>query len=195
MSQQELLTRVVDVLKQSGVDYMLTGSLVSSLQGDPRATHDIDFVVAMTVNGAASLLRAFPPPRFYLDEPAVLQAIAGRDMFNLLDADTGDKVDFWLLTDGEFDQSRFARKVAEDIEGFSVNVSKPEDTILMKLKWAEQSGGSERQLQDARSVYELQLPVLDQAYLDRWAQKLGLSPLLERLRNQAGPVAGGPGSP
>ena len=92
MSQQELLIRVIDVLKQSGVDYMLTGSLVSSLQGDPRATHDIDLVVAMTAGGAAPLLSAFPPPRFYLDEPAMLRAITRLDMFNLLDADTGDKV-------------------------------------------------------------------------------------------------------
>jgi len=195
MSQQELLIRVIDVLKQSGVDYMLTGSLVSSLQGDPRATHDIDLVVAMTAGGAAPLLSAFPPPRFYLDEPAMLRAIRRLDMFNLLDADTGDKVDFWLLTDDAFDQSRFARKVAEDIEGVSVNVSKPEDTILMKLKWAELSGGSERQMQDARSVYELQFPVLDQAYLDRWALNLGLSALLERLRNDSGPVTDKPQFP
>jgi hypothetical protein len=47
MSQQELLARVVTVLDAQGVPYMITGSYVSSFQGAPRATHDIDLVVAI----------------------------------------------------------------------------------------------------------------------------------------------------
>ena len=41
MSQQELLKKVVLTLDQNDIDYMLTGSLVSSMQGEPRLTHDI----------------------------------------------------------------------------------------------------------------------------------------------------------
>ncbi len=41
MSQQELLKRVITALKNTSIQYMLTGSLVSSLQGEPRLTHDI----------------------------------------------------------------------------------------------------------------------------------------------------------
>lgn len=182
MPQQELLRRVVSVLEQSKVDYMLTGSLVSSLQGDPRSTHDIDIVVTLTSTSVPSLLQAFPPPRFYLDEVSIAQAISHRQMFNLLDADTGDKVDFWLLTDDEFDQSRFARKSPVNLGDFAVNVSQPEDTILQKLKWAHDSGGSERQIQDARSVYEIQFHSLDHAYLELWAKKLGVSELLAALK-------------
>jgi len=47
MSQQELLAKVVSVLESLGVDYMVTGSLASSIQGEPRSTHDIDLVVAI----------------------------------------------------------------------------------------------------------------------------------------------------
>jgi len=36
---------------------------------------------------------------------------------------------------------------------------------------------------------------LDQAYLDRWALNLGLSALLERLRNDSGPVTDKPQFP
>jgi hypothetical protein len=188
MSQQELLKQVVGVLDGAGIDYMLTGSLVSSLQGDPRATHDIDLVVELSVGAAQSLAAEFPPPRYYLDEQSVRQAIVRRDMFNLLDADTGDKVDFWLLTDHAFDKSRFERKVIEDVNGMRIKVSRPEDTILMKLKWSAQSGGSEKQFQDARSVYEIQFPVLDQAYLDLWSGTLGVSDALARLRDDAKPL-------
>jgi predicted nucleotidyltransferase len=85
MSQQELLKRVVDVLDAAGVPYMATGSIVSSLQGEPRSTHDIDLVVAITPAGAQALLKAFPPPDYYLDDLAVREAMRRRDMFNLLD--------------------------------------------------------------------------------------------------------------
>jgi hypothetical protein len=39
------LRRAVEFLTAAGIEYMLTGSLVSSLQGVPRLTHDIDIVV------------------------------------------------------------------------------------------------------------------------------------------------------
>lgn len=47
MSQQELLKKVIKVLEDARIQYMITGSVVSSLQGEPRSTHDIDMVVAM----------------------------------------------------------------------------------------------------------------------------------------------------
>jgi len=47
MSQQELLKLVIARLDEAGIEYMLTGSLASSLQGEPRATHDIDLVIAI----------------------------------------------------------------------------------------------------------------------------------------------------
>ena len=54
MSQQELLTKVVQALDAAGIEYMVTGSVVSSLQGEPRATHDIDLVVDLNVEGSVA---------------------------------------------------------------------------------------------------------------------------------------------
>lgn len=191
MSQQDLLKRVVARLDEAGIEYMLTGSVVSSLQGEPRATHDIDIVIAVrTVAGIAAriLKAAFPEPEFFLDEDAARGAISARSMFNLLDMREGDKVDFWLLTDEAFDHTRFSRRVAQVFEDTRLLVSRPEDTILIKLKWAAMSGGSEKQLIDALRVYELQHTGLDQAYLDSWAEKLDVTESLRRLREQAEPV-------
>ena len=44
MSQQELLRKVIEILDGTGIQYMLTGSVALSLQGEPRSTHDIDMV-------------------------------------------------------------------------------------------------------------------------------------------------------
>jgi hypothetical protein len=109
-------------------------------------------------------------------------------MFNLIDTREGDKVDFWLLTDEAFDQTRFARRAAEEFEGTRLAVSRPEDTILMKLRWAAMSGGSEKHFVDALRVYEVQHGQLDQSHLDTWAAELGVTALLARLRAEAEPI-------
>lgn len=65
-----------------------------------------------------------------------------------------------------------------------VFVSSPEDTILMKLKWAKECGGSEKQFLDASGVYEVQAGVLDEGYLDAWAKILSVSEELQKVRNK-----------
>lgn len=185
MSQQELLKKVVQALDEKGIGYMVTGSLVSSLQGEPRSTHDIDIIINLHRSKVHDLTSSFPGPAYYLDEEAVAQAVEGKDMVNLIDVSTGDKVDFWMLTEEPFDRSRFARRYYEDILGLRIAVSAPEDTILMKLRWARMSGGSEKQFTDAVRVYEVQYGRLDQKYLHEWALKLDVGRDLERLKNEA----------
>ena len=188
MSQSELLTRIVETLERLGIDYMLTGSLASSLQGEPRSTHDIDIVVRLTSLDAPGLIAAFSTDEFYLSATAVTEAIAQRRMFNLLQVATGEKVDFWVLTAAPFDQSRFSRRQAMDLGECIGIVSAPEDTILMKLNWSQQSGGSEKQLQDVLRVYELQAPNLDLNYIQKWIVDLGLEPLWDRILREARPI-------
>lgn len=115
------MRKVVAALEGAGVEYMVTGSIASSLQGEPRSTHDIDLVVALPREAIGALVGAFPAPDF----------------------------DFWPLTDSPFDRSRFARRYPEEFLGARIRVSRPEDTILMKLSWAKKLGGSEKQLTDA----------------------------------------------
>lgn len=50
MTLTELLTDVVDVLDAEGIPYMLTGSLASSLWGEPRATNDIEIIDADVIS-------------------------------------------------------------------------------------------------------------------------------------------------
>jgi hypothetical protein len=187
MSQQELLRRAVDALTAAGVEYMVTGSVASGMQGDPRSTHDVDLVVSMPASAAKQLVQAFPGPDYYLPVEAILDALRHRSMFNLLDLNSGDKVDFWILTDEPFDRSRFARKRVQDALGFPVNVSAPEDTILMKLRWCQISGGSEKQFSDALGVFELQRGALDLDYLNEWAKRLGVEALWARVQAEAEP--------
>ena len=68
MSKPELLELVARRLEAIGLDYMITGSVASSLRGEPRQTHDIDVVVSIRTLAAAAmaaeLKAAFPEPDF-----------------------------------------------------------------------------------------------------------------------------------
>ena len=185
MSQRELLRKVIETLDRSGIDYMVSGSVASSLQGEPRSTHDIDVVVSIQETDVETLVGAFLPPTYYLDAESIREAISRRSMFNLTDVLEGDKADFWILTDQPFDQSRFARKYVEDVLGMRLRVSSPEDTILAKLQWALKSGGSEKQFIDALRVFEVQHGNLDLAYLTRWTVDLGIEEMWKRLQDEA----------
>ncbi|MEO8568552.1 MAG: hypothetical protein ABI419_05440 [Ginsengibacter sp.] len=189
MPQPELLKKVLEHLDENHIDYMLTGSLVSSLQGEPRATHDFDILVNITRAAISPLVNAFTPPDYYISESAIEDAIKHKSMFNLLDTAGGDKIDFWILTGDPFDQSRFARKYEEKMLGLSMKISSPEDTILMKLRWAHLSGGSEKQFTDALRVYEVQFGNLDLTYMESWTKMLQVENLWERLKQEAQPIA------
>ena len=84
MSQLELLKTVVHILDEHRIPYIITGSVVSSLQGEPRATHDIDIVIALQKSVVKQLVNAFPPPDYYLDEQSITEAIDRQSMFNLM---------------------------------------------------------------------------------------------------------------
>lgn len=45
-SQKDLLERVVDALNEARIPYMPAGSVGSSFHGQPRATSDVDIVIA-----------------------------------------------------------------------------------------------------------------------------------------------------
>ncbi len=188
MSQQELLIAVAAALDRIGIPYMVTGSIASSLYGEPRLSHDIDVILHATAENAIRLAGAFPPPRFYLDPPeAIAEMVREESMFNLVDTASGDKVDFWMLTSSPYDRERFRRRVRVDAFGSAVWVSSTEDVILSKLSWSMRAGGSEKQFRDALRVLEVQQGRLDVAYCERWATALGVQELWDRLLAETGP--------
>jgi len=184
VSQQELLKLVVERLNKLKIEYFITGSWSSSLLGEPRSTHDLDLVVQLDQNHIKFIVESFREDRFYLSDVAVAEAFRNRSMFNLLDMNSGDKVDFWILTDSAWDRERFHRRDRLEVFGTIVSVATAEDTILAKLRWSQLSGGSEKQMQDARGVYEVQGLRLDLKYIEHWVQELGLAAEWQFLTQQ-----------
>jgi hypothetical protein len=174
MSQQKLLKKVLHALNEHAFPYMLTGSIVSSIQGEPRLSHDIDVIISGTHRILNILRDHFDETEYYFDATAIKEAIASQQMFNVIDINSGDKIDFWMLTDSAFDASRFARKIHLILFNEIAWISTPEDTILAKMLWAKKSGGSEKQLTDVRRVYEVNAPTIDRTYIEKWCVILGV---------------------
>lgn len=175
--EAELLRRVVAALDAAGIAHMVTGSLASAVHGQPRATRDIDVVIDPQDAALEVLVEAFPVDRFYVGNPHA--ALAKRDMFNLIDTQSGWKVDFIIRKDRAFSREEFARRLPTFIAGVRTFISTPEDAILSKLEWSSTSE-SELQRRDVAEMIIANLDTLDRSYLEHWARELGLSGLLDR---------------
>lgn len=177
---------VTRALERCGVAYFLGGSLASSIQGEPRATNDIDLVVDLADRDVAPFLAALGPD-FDVDETALRQAVAARSSWNLLYLPRVTKIDLFLLRDAPFDASEFARRRRVEVrEGQALFVKSAEDSVLRKLLWYRAGGGvSDRQWRDVVEVLRQSRAVLDAAYLDLWAGRLDLGELLARARAEA----------
>lgn len=180
----EVFRRVVASLEHAGTPYMLTGSLASSVHGAPRTTQDLDFVIAVAPEELDRLLSEFPADKFYVSRDAALQALRRSAMFNVVDLESGWKIDFILRKDREFSVTEFNRRLRGDIMGLAVYMTTPEDSLLSKLEWAKRSE-SERQIDDAAGIYRAKRDRLDMSYLDHWVEELGLEVQWSQAKSRA----------
>jgi len=177
---------VTDILESLNIEYHIGGSVASGIWGEMRYTQDIDLVADIKESQIDLLSNAFSP-RFYISKVAVKDAIAFGNSFNIIDNQTGWKVDIFVLPNDLFQQSRFDRKQRISINelGQTLNFSSPEDTILQKLLWYRMTEqGSEKQWRDILGILKLQQSILDFIYIQEWADTLKLSVDLERALSE-----------
>ena len=153
---------------------MLTGSFASSLHGSPRATQDVDIVIAPNLGSLQRLLGHFPEDAYYVSRDAALQAYGSEGMFNVVDFDTGWKVDFIVRKSRAFSLEEFERRHSAMIESTNVVVASAEDIVIAKLEWAK-LGESERQLRDVASILLTRGADLDLDYINRWVKQLDIT--------------------
>lgn len=175
-------------LDGEGVEWVIGGSLCSSVHGIPRSTQDVDVVAALRPRHVAGLLAALGEA-WYADEDAIRAALRHGTSFNLVHLDTMTKVDVFLPVDDlaalELDR-RMRVVVAED--GASLPFASPEDIILQKLRWYDRGGRvSDRQWRDVLGVLMIQRGRLDDTYLTHHARVLGLRDLLTLAMQRSSP--------
>ncbi len=182
----EVLRRVVQVLDELGVAYVIGGSFASSAYGEARSTRDADLVVELRSDEVEALASRLEGD-FYMSRDAIREAIRDHRSFNAIHLESMFKIDFFVLGESAFDREEFGRRVPRPIEelgGHTWLIKTPEDTVLRKLEWYRASGDkADQQWRDVLGVLAVWRGRLDEAYLDRWAATLGVSDLLERARS------------
>jgi hypothetical protein len=186
--EQEAIGRLVRHLEALEIPYMLAGSVASSHHGRPRATNDADVVIDPTPQALERLVAALMQEGYYVDPTRARSALASRRLFNVIDPETAFKLDLIIRKERPFSREEFARRVRHDVAGLSIQLATAEDTILAKLEWARKAGGSERQLDDVAGILQISGARLDRAYIEKWAESLGVADLWHQLARDAGPL-------
>ncbi|HEX7705798.1 MAG TPA: hypothetical protein VF701_04990 [Thermoanaerobaculia bacterium] len=185
MGIESFLHRVTAALQVAKIPYMLTGSLASSIYGLPRATNDIDFVIAPDRSQLLSLLGLVERSGFYVSREEAMTALEKRDQFNVIDFSAGWKVDLILRKDREFSRTEFERRREGEVAGVPLIIASPEDVVIAKLEWAR-LGESERQMHDVAGIVTMLAGSLDVEYVEQWVAELGLHEQWNAARRKAG---------
>lgn len=180
-------TLVANAIEAANGSYFVGGSLASSLQGEPRATNDIDMVVELPLGRIGEFVAALGKD-FEVDIDMLRDALLHGRSCNIFYLPVVMKVDLFAVGSSQYDEVEFARRrrVPVRSSGEALLIKTPEDTVLRKLLWYREGGGvSERQWRDVIEVLRVSGGAMDRGYLQQWSRRLGIAELLERARSQA----------
>jgi len=154
-------------LRSQGVDYMLVGGLAVAAQGQPRATADVDLMIAVDISRALLLVDdlATSPFRPLFDDIAIV--VESSFILPLRHRTTNVKVDVAIGLSG-FECQAISRAQQLELLGVTLPVATAEDLIIMKVL-----AGRPQDDQDVRGLAIAQSDRLDWEYCLRIGTELG----------------------
>jgi len=185
-----VVARLVASLDELAIPYVVGGSLASSVYGIPRATQDVDLVADLELDQVDAFTASLVAD-FYVDAGMIIDAIKRRASFNVVHLATMYKADIFVKQGDSWSRGQFTRARLEQFEvderTITIRFSSPEDTLLHKLIWYKLGNEiSDRQWGDVLGVIKVQGQLLDNVYLDTWADALDVVGLLGRARREVG---------
>ena len=183
-SPLEAALRVAEVLDQLRINYMVCGSLASTVHGEPRMSQDVDLVADLHT-GDSEPLMAVLEKEFYIELDAVPDVAEERVTFSLIARESAQKVDIFALRERPFSREELSRGERLEVRpGVSLRIATAEDTLLAKMEWYRECGeASDQQWRDVLGILKVQED-LDLQYVRQWARELGLLDLLVRALEQ-----------
>jgi hypothetical protein len=171
-----LIGLFVAPLNRLGVKYMVTGSLATSIYGDPRLTHDIDLVIVLPDDDVAVFHAAFDGAEFYVPPIDVIAVEARRALhghFNIIHTATALKADVYTIGSDPLHHWAIERRQATTIDDQTVWLAPPEYVVLRKLQYFR-DGGSDKHVRDVRAMLRQLGAEIDRGVLESEATRLGL---------------------
>lgn len=177
------------LLEGLGIRYVIGGSLVGPLHGEPRPPSHVDVLADFRAEHVRPFCTAMQED-YYVSEVAVEHAVRFLVPFNVIHMGAAVRVDVLVAAEYEpFEQERLRlrRQLLLPTEPEStVYVDIAEHSVLLKLEGFARGGEvSEPQWTDVVAMLRTEQPRLDESRLDAWASRLGIHDLLERARAEA----------
>ena len=115
-----------------------------------------------------------------------MSAIAGGGQFNVIEPESGNKIDFMIARRDAWGREQLGRRhripFLPNLEAFA---ARPEDVIIAKLIYFDE-GGSDKHLRDITGIFAAGTQDIDRTYIERWVESLDLKrawqAVLERIR-------------
>jgi len=171
------LQRLLKVLEDNGVAYMVIGGYALPFYGRIRATVDIDLAVAISSEEEWNRLC----PWLQKNDFEVTISSIQNPLILALDKKENVEIELWLrpdgiVFDGETLRRRRKMKLDENVEAWVVS---PEDFIVNKLARPDRGAVDE---QDVKSVLVRQESKLDWEYLKKRAREAGILTILQAIQ-------------
>jgi hypothetical protein len=177
-----VLVEAIRAFDALGIDYVVVGSIASSIHGEYRASGDVDIVADVKphhVDPLAEKLKA----EFYVDDLMMRRAISNGRSFNIIHLKAIFKIDIFIPAT-ELGKQQLARReqhLLDSTGSQQIWIATAEDTILAKLHWYRLGQEtSELQWRDITGIIGAGRARLDHEYLGSWAERLKLIDLLHR---------------
>ena len=186
--KREVVLKVIRVLDELGIPYLIGGSFASAIYGLPRSTNDADLIAEIKREQVPDLFRALDS-HFYVSEQSIRRSIDSGRHFNVISSETQFKVDVFTPKPGGFAAQQIARRQKRDFGASTdrqVFFATPEDTVLAKLDWYRRGNEvSDLQWRDVVNILKVQRDRLDLEYMREWGAQLGVADLLEEALAEA----------
>ncbi len=109
--------------------------------------------------------------KFYYFQEGIYEEIRRKGMFNIIDYETGFKVDFIIKKNELYEQIKFQNRRKTSYDNVDLWIISPEDLIISKLQWI-QVLESDKQKNDIINLLDNEQ--LDLTYINNWCRSLRL---------------------
>ena len=167
----KLLNRITKALDAAEIPFMVSGSMALIVYTVPRMTRDIDIVIELRQEDIKRFCAIFNEG-YYIDSLTVEEEVQRKGMFNVIDFETGYKIDFMVKKDNFYRKTEFGRRVKGVVMGCETWLVTLEDLVISKLIWIQELQ-SDRQMSDIENL--LENPNIDMEYINYWRKELNLN--------------------
>lgn len=150
--------------------------MAAMIYGEPRATLDIDIVLAADPTSTDRILAAFDPSRYHLPPREVIAQELSREengSFQILDKDTGLKADIFIAGSDPLSDLGFSQPVLIELSGHRIQVASATYVVAIKLQFYSISQQA-KHLNDIVGILRFSRPQVDLATVDAYARKYGV---------------------